>query len=147
MGSRIAQEYQSSILPQQEQISRKLKDVPAKQQKSVLIAAIQEEVAAALATDKIPQPQTGFFEMGMDSLMALEFRNRLQISLGTSLPSTLTFEYPNIEAIADYLLQDVLCLESTNDSTQDTTIDQKKIWKKNQNSYQKKNYQHLLTKN
>jgi len=126
--SRIAQEHQSSILPQQEQISRKLKDVPAKQQKSVLIAAIQEEVATALATDKIPQPQTGFFEMGMDSLMALEFRNRLQISLGKSLPSTLTFEYPNIEAIADYLLQDVLCLESTNDSTQDTTIDQKKIW-------------------
>jgi len=126
--SRIAQEYQSSIIPQQEQISQKLKDVPAKRQKAVLITAIQEEVAAALGTNKVPQPQTGFFEMGMDSLMSLEFRNRLQISVGKSLPSTLTFEYPNIEAIAEYLLQEVLCLESMDESTQDTTIDQKKYW-------------------
>ncbi len=130
--SRIAQAHQSSIFPQQEQISQKLKDVPAKQQKAVLIATIQEEVAVALATDQVPQPQLGFFEMGMDSLMALEFRNRLQNSVGKSLPSTLTFEYPNIEAIADYLLQEVLCLElkddSTNDSIQDTTIDQTKNW-------------------
>ncbi|NEP07915.1 MAG: acyl carrier protein, partial [Okeania sp. SIO4D6] len=71
---------------------------------------------------------SGFFEMGMDSLMALEFRNRLQNLTGHSFPSTLTFEYPNIEAIADYLLQEVLCLESSIDSTQDTTIDQKKEW-------------------
>ncbi|MGD1807095.1 type I polyketide synthase [Dapis sp. BLCC M126] len=126
--SRIAQAHQSSIFPQQEQISQKLKDVPAKQQKAVLIAAIQEEVAASLATNKLPQPQTGFFEMGMDSLMALEFRNRLQNSVGKSLASTLTFEYPNIEAIADYLLQEVLCLELKDDSIQDTTIDQTKNW-------------------
>ncbi|MGD1704677.1 type I polyketide synthase [Dapis sp. BLCC M229] len=126
--SRIAQEKQSSILPQQEQITQKLKDVPAKRQKAVLITAIQEEVAATLATDKVPQPQTGFFEMGMDSLMALEFRNRLQNITGHSFPSTLTFEYPNIEAIADYLLQEVLCLELKDDSSQDTTIDQKNNW-------------------
>ncbi|NES02152.1 MAG: type I polyketide synthase [Okeania sp. SIO2F4] len=126
--SRIAQVYQSSILPQHEPITQKLKNVPAKRQKPVLIAAIQEEVAAALATNKVPQPQLGFFEMGMDSLMALEFRNRLQNSVGKSLPSTLTFEYPNIEAIADYLLQEVLCLESYIDSSQDTTIDQKNNW-------------------
>ncbi|NES77484.1 MULTISPECIES: type I polyketide synthase [unclassified Okeania] len=126
--SRIAQENQSSIQPQQEQIAQKLKDVPAKKQKAILITAIQEEVAATLATNKVPQPQTGFFEMGMDSLMALEFRNRLQNITGHSFPSTLTFEYPNIEAITDYLLQEVLCLESYIDSSQDTTIDQKNNW-------------------
>ncbi|MDJ0517580.1 MAG: type I polyketide synthase [Trichodesmium sp. MO_231.B1] len=126
--STIAQEKQSSVLPQQEQITQKLKNVPAKRQKAVLMTAIQEEVAATLATNKVPQPQTGFFEMGMDSLMALEFRNRLQNITGHSFPSTLTFEYPNIEAIADYLLQEVLCLESYIDSSQDTTIDQKNNW-------------------
>ena len=53
--------------------------------------------------------------MGMDSLMAVEFKNRMTKSLGSALsqplPSTLIFNYPNIEAISLYLLSDVLSLE------------------------------------
>jgi hypothetical protein len=42
--------------------------------------------------------------MGMDSLTSVEFRNRLQKSLGKSLPSTLTFNYPNIDSLASYFV-------------------------------------------
>ena len=51
-------------------------------------------------------------ELGLDSLMAVELRNLLGsgLALKRSLPATLVFDYPTIEAVADYLLRDVLAL-------------------------------------
>jgi hypothetical protein len=48
--------------------------------------------------------------MGMDSLMALEFRSRLETGIVHSLPATLVFDHPTIKAVADFLLSDVLSL-------------------------------------
>jgi len=52
----------------------------------------------------------GLKEIGVDSLMNMTLRNHLQSSLGHHLPSTLTFDYPTIEALVDYLLIDILHL-------------------------------------
>jgi acyl transferase domain-containing protein/acyl carrier protein len=49
-------------------------------------------------------PRRGLFEMGMDSLMSVQLRNRLQAELQCSLPSTLTFDHPTVAAIATYLV-------------------------------------------
>jgi myxalamid-type polyketide synthase MxaE and MxaD len=43
------------------------------------------------------------FEMGMDSLTAVEFRNRLQEELQVPLPATLAFDYPDIASLARFL--------------------------------------------
>jgi hypothetical protein len=49
----------------------------------------------------------------MDSLMAVELRNRLEASIGQRrLPTTLAFEHPTIEALADFLGSHVLRLAS-----------------------------------
>jgi hypothetical protein len=40
--------------------------------------------------------------MGMDSLMAVELKNRLEASLASSLPLTLTFDFPTIAALAEH---------------------------------------------
>ena len=45
----------------------------------------------------------GLLDLGMDSLMTLDLRNRLQRSIGQSLPATLVFDHPSIEALAIYL--------------------------------------------
>ena len=55
----------------------------------------------------------GLTDMGMDSLMAVEISNRLKRSLGCSLPSTLAFEYPTLEALTDYLAMEVLETKSS----------------------------------
>jgi acyl carrier protein len=45
----------------------------------------------------------GLFELGMDSLTALEVRNQLQQSLGLALPATVLFEHSTILALASFL--------------------------------------------
>ena len=42
-------------------------------------------------------------ELGMDSLMSVELRKRLESGVGRALPSTLTFNYPNVAALAGYI--------------------------------------------
>jgi hypothetical protein len=44
----------------------------------------------------------------MDSLMSVELKRRLERGFGTSLPATLTFNYPNIRALAGFLLSRLL---------------------------------------
>ena len=71
----------------------------------LLVAHVQEQVAQVLglAASQPPAPDDGLTEMGMDSLMAVELRNRLQASLGLTLASTMAFEHPTVGALAAFL--------------------------------------------
>jgi NAD(P)-dependent dehydrogenase (short-subunit alcohol dehydrogenase family)/acyl carrier protein len=44
-----------------------------------------------------------FVEVGMDSLMAIEIRNRLQRELDVTLAATTLFNYPTVSALTEYL--------------------------------------------
>jgi SAM-dependent methyltransferase/NAD(P)-dependent dehydrogenase (short-subunit alcohol dehydrogenase family)/acyl carrier protein len=73
--------------------------------RDVLIDFVQAQVAAVLA---LPDHSalaltTGLFDLGMDSLMAVELKRRLEAGVGRALPSTLTFNYPNVGALAAFL--------------------------------------------
>ena len=66
--------------------------------------------------------QKSFSELGLDSLGSVELRNKLQTTLEISLPTTVLFDYPNVTAIADYLLEALFPPESklkTNDFDSD----------------------------
>jgi myxalamid-type polyketide synthase MxaE and MxaD len=70
-----------------------------------LIERVRAEVAGVLGVDADTQVDLtrGLFEMGMDSLMAVELRARLEKGVGRTLPSTLTFNYPNVTALAGFI--------------------------------------------
>ncbi len=91
---------------------QRLEAMPQNERWAFLIAQIQHEVATVLrfGSSELPDPTLGFFEMGMDSLLAVELKNRLENSLGTSISSTVAFNHPNIESLAEYVLSDVLDL-------------------------------------
>ncbi len=76
----------------------------------VLVADfVRETVDRVLGAgrDHVVDDRQGLFEMGMDSLMAIELKGKLEAAIEQPLPSTLTFNYPNVAALADYLLQRV----------------------------------------
>jgi acyl carrier protein len=79
--------------------------LPQAQREEMLIEFVSREVAHVLALDAgqhVPL-DTGLFDMGMDSLMSVELKRRLERGAGQALPSTLTFNYPNVGALAGFL--------------------------------------------
>lgn len=78
-----------------------------------LVAAfVRERALRALGVDqsRAVDPRAPLGELGLDSLLAVELRNTLGTALGQSLPATLLFDYPTIDALTDYLLEEVLQL-------------------------------------
>jgi acyl carrier protein/short-subunit dehydrogenase len=103
---------------QQPELPQRLREAVPSERHNLLTIYLQGEVAAVLglAPSQLPDPREGFFEMGMDSLMAVELKNRLEKSLGLSLSITSMFNYSTIEALGNYLYRDVLSFETSDQS-------------------------------
>ena len=71
----------------------------------VLMSYIQKQLQSILRLASLPSPTVGFFDLGMDSLMAVELRNRLlRVFEGEiTVSRTAVFDYPNVEALATHL--------------------------------------------
>lgn len=70
------------------------------------LLTVLEEMACkvlGLSSQQKIHPQHGLMNMGMDSLMAVEFRNRLAQRLEQSLPATLLFDYPTLGQLQHFL--------------------------------------------
>jgi microcystin synthetase protein McyG len=95
-------------------LSPLLKNASPAGRRDILITHLRSQASNILGfgPSREIELEQGFFDMGMDSLMAMEFRGQLQRSLAVALPSTLTFNYPTIKALADYLLSEALDFDS-----------------------------------
>jgi hypothetical protein len=77
----------------------------ARQRVLLAIDAVVTAVAQVLGRTSPPLKEDRLMDIGLDSLMAIELRNRLQIIFGVDqLSSTLIFDYPTSEGIARLLL-------------------------------------------
>ncbi|MEU5249455.1 SDR family NAD(P)-dependent oxidoreductase, partial [Streptomyces asoensis] len=75
------------------------------QRGKILVDLVQREVVAILgyvSADEVG-PDISFFDIGFDSLTAIELRNRLSALTGVRIPATFAFEYPTAELAAEEL--------------------------------------------
>ncbi len=89
-----------------EDLLARLASTPAAGREDLLVSFLQEEVQAVLRLPSAPASSVGFFDLGMDSLMAVELRNRLNraFSEAYAAPNTLVFDYPTIADLARHLV-------------------------------------------
>jgi myxalamid-type polyketide synthase MxaB len=48
-------------------------------------------------------PRQGLFELGLDSILALQLKAKLELNLGRPFPATLFFTHPTVESLVEYL--------------------------------------------
>lgn len=79
-----------------------------------MLAHVREQVIRVLQLppNHALDPERGLKDLGLDSLMAVELRNRLQASTRRVLPTTLAFDYPTVAAVARYLERELLALDT-----------------------------------
>ena len=84
----------------------RLRGTPGPAHEDLLVSFVQQEVQAVLRLQSTPDPTVGFFDLGMDSLMAVELRNRLNRAFSGeyTASNTIVFDYPDVATLARYLV-------------------------------------------
>jgi acyl transferase domain-containing protein/acyl-CoA synthetase (AMP-forming)/AMP-acid ligase II/acyl carrier protein len=92
-----------------------LEATPSEQQYLLLIEHLRSVIASilGLTSPRSIELRQGLSDLGLDSIMSIEVRGRLEAELESSLPATLLFDYPTLETLADYLAYNVLALSET----------------------------------
>ena len=94
------------------QLAERLAGLPAAEQTQILLDLVRAQVAAVLgyrASHHIDADQ-GLFEIGFDSLTAIELRNRLRNLTERKISPNLVFAYPTPEMLAAHL-HELMCGE------------------------------------
>lgn len=98
----------------------RLEAVAEPEREAALLKILRDELAQVLGLSSGLDVKAGqsLQDLGADSLMAVEYRNRLVALVGFKLPATLAFDYPTTEAIATYLLGRLQLKEASTETTQ-----------------------------
>src|SRR4029078_6403121 len=97
-------------------LKQRLAGLSAAERERLLLELVRSTTATVLsASIESVEPERPLRELGLDSLMAVELRNRLSAASGLRLPATLLFDYPTVKALPE-LLATHLC---QNDATEE----------------------------
>ena len=91
-------------------LTRRLAELDVAEQRRLVLDVIRDSVAAALghADRDAIEPEASLFNLGLDSLRALQIRNQLATASGLRLPIRVFYSSPTLAILADYLHRQLL---------------------------------------
>ncbi|MCX2971474.1 SDR family NAD(P)-dependent oxidoreductase [Streptomyces sp. JHD 1] len=91
-------------------LRERLAALPADEQRRVLADLVRGEAAQVLgfASAAAVEADRAFRDLGFDSVMGVELRNRLNAATGLALESTVVFDEPSPEALAERVRDELL---------------------------------------
>ncbi|WP_449066481.1 beta-ketoacyl synthase N-terminal-like domain-containing protein, partial [Planomonospora algeriensis] len=110
-------------------LKQQLAALPPAGQQAALEGLVSDQLAVVLgfADASALDDDVSFQELGFDSLMAVEFRNRLSQVTGMRLPATLIFDYPTQAALVPFLADELLGKQEVAVASRITTGDDEPI--------------------
>jgi NAD(P)-dependent dehydrogenase (short-subunit alcohol dehydrogenase family)/acyl carrier protein len=92
--------------PGDSELLRQLQEIPEAQRAGFITEFLQREVQGFLRLAQPPAASSRFLDLGTDSLMAVELRNRLFGQFGGrfDISPTAVFDYPTIRELAEHLV-------------------------------------------
>jgi acyl carrier protein len=103
-----AQPAPAPLAEEKQSLAGELAGLPEAEQLRVALDLVRFHVALVRHDEPgAIDARRGFTELGLDSLAAIELRNGLAEASGIRLPATLMFDYPNSEALARFLLEEL----------------------------------------
>lgn len=87
---------------------REVEEAPRHRRRPMVIEFVRERLVAALGLEKNRpvDPKMAFGDMGLDSLLSVELRKVLGVALGCTYPATLLFDYPTLDSLSTFIMQD-----------------------------------------
>ncbi|SCL72053.1 Acyl transferase domain-containing protein [Micromonospora citrea] len=86
-----------------------LRALPGAERRAALLDMVRVDAAKVLghSSADVIDTDRGFLDLGFDSLTAVELRNLLVAATGHELPTTVVFDYPTPEGLADHLHEEL----------------------------------------
>jgi acyl carrier protein len=102
------------------EVLKQLLEIPVQQRAGFVTEFLQKEVQNFLRLASPPAATSRFLDLGTDSLMAIELRNRLHTQFGGkfTLNATAVFDYPTIGGLAEYLVAQLPDAEAAEATTE-----------------------------
>jgi len=82
---------------------------PAPEHEQILAGFLQRELQAVMRLPDLPAPSVEFADLGMDSLMAVELRNRINRGFAGAYTAgnTVVFDYPSVQSLSAHLASEL----------------------------------------
>ncbi|MFD7715248.1 type I polyketide synthase [Streptomyces sp. NPDC059814] len=112
MLQRTSEGRQTEVSGTAQSLDTRMADASEAERPALLLDLVRSEVADVLGLpgpDSVPADRA-LRSLGIDSLTMVQLRKRLAKRLNTTLPATLVFDYPTVEAIVGLLLHDATTL-------------------------------------
>ncbi|MEV0131628.1 SDR family NAD(P)-dependent oxidoreductase [Dactylosporangium sp. NPDC050688] len=84
-------------------LRRAVDDVAPEAREAALRRAVREMLGVIVGDDGAVDESLSFAEIGLDSIMVIDLRSRLEHAMGADLPATMGIDYPTVPAITRFV--------------------------------------------